>query len=140
MTQTRKAMIHTRVELELLTASGEKERLTVQLADSRNANLDEGWLDIESPLGRAIRAQPEGARIAYSMGDIRSVRIISVAPVDELPAEDAAARRAAVLDEARRKSDRATQEIFSSAYGSKWGGYAAEDLSQDDEDPIVKPE
>ncbi len=51
-------------------------------------------------------------------------------PLDELPTEDAAARRQEILDRARRKSERATQEIFSSSYGSKWGGYAAEDLAQ----------
>lgn len=128
----RRAMIHTRIELELITDAGEKERMTVQLADSRNANWDEGWLDIESPLGRAIRGQPEGARIPYVRGDIRMVQIVAISPVDELPAEDAEARRQQILDRARRKSERATQEIFSSSYGSKWGGYAAEDLAADE--------
>ena len=132
MAQPRKAMIHTQIELELITVAGAKERMTVQLADSRNANLDEGWIDIDAPLGRAIRGQPEGARIPYAMGDIRSVRIVSVAPVDELPSADAEARRQEILERARRKSERATQEIFSSSYGSKWGGYAAEDLAPDD--------
>ena len=127
MAQPRKAMIHTRIELELVTERDERERMTVQLADSRNANLDEGWIDIEAPLGRAIRGQPEGARIPYVMGDIRSVRIVSIAPVEALPSDDAAERRQEILERARRKSERATQEIFSSSYGSKWGGYAAED-------------
>jgi hypothetical protein len=137
MAQPRKAMIHTRIELELVTERGERERMTVQLADSRNANLDEGWIDIEAPLGRAIRGQPEGARIPYVMGDIRSVRIVSVAPVDELPSSDAEARRQEILERARRKSERATQEIFSSSYGSKWGGYAAEDLASDEEEKDI---
>ena len=137
MAQPRKAMIHTRIELELVTERDERERMTVQLADSRNANLDEGWIDIEAPLGRAIRGQPEGARIPYVMGDIRSVRIVSVAPVDELPSSDAEARRQEILERARRKSERATQEIFSSSYGSKWGGYAAEDLASDEEEKDI---
>lgn len=128
-----KAMIHTRIELELITDAGERERMVVQLADSRNANLDEGWIDIDAPLGRAIRGQPEGASIPYTMGDIHTVRIVSVRPVDELPSEDAEARRQEILARARRKSERATQEIFSSSYGSKWGGYAAEDLAHDDD-------
>jgi hypothetical protein len=137
MAQPRKAMIHTRIELELVTERGERERMTVQLADSRNANLDEGWIDIEAPLGRAIRGQPEGARIPYVMGDIRSVRIVSIAPVEALPSEDAAERRQEILERARRKSERATQEIFSSSYGSKWGGYAAEDLASDEEEKDI---
>jgi hypothetical protein len=68
------------------------------------------------------------------MGDIRSVQIVSVSPVEELPSEDAEMRRQEILARARRKSERATQEIFSSSYGSKWGGYAAEDLASDEEE------
>lgn len=136
MSKPRKAMIHTRVDLEMITTSGEKEQMTVQLAEGRSANLDEGWIDIDAPLGRAIRGQPEGAQISYKMGDIQAVRIVRVSPVEELPSDDAEMRRQAILDAARRKSERATQEIFSSSYGSKWGGYSAEDLAQDDDTPL----
>lgn len=125
----RRAMINTRVELELITEKGAREPLVIQLADDSAANIDEGWIGLETPLGRAIRGQPEGAQIAYRMGDIRSLRIVRVSDVDAPPPADAVERRQAILDEARRKAERTEQEMFSSSYTGKWGGYSAEDLS-----------
>ncbi len=128
MAQPKRVMIHTKVELELFTESGEREPLVVQLAEGRSANLAEGWMDIDAPLGRAIRGQVVGARVPYRMGDIVAVRIVQVSPVD-VPTDDAEARRQQILEEARRKSEQTTQEIFSSTYGSKWGAYHAEELA-----------
>lgn len=139
MAQAQRVMIHSRVELELITESGEREPLVVQLADGKAANLAEGWMDLDAPLGRAIRGQVVGARVPYKMGDIVAVRIVQVTPVAP-PTDDAEARRQQILDAARRKSEQTTQEIFSSSYGSKWGAYHAEELSDSPSRPDDNPD
>ena len=66
------------------------------------------------------------------MGDVRSVRLLSVAPAAAPPPEGESAeeRRRRVLEEARRKAERTQAEIFASTFTSKWGGYDAEAMDE----------
>lgn len=124
--QSLQAGLDTVVTLALLNETGETEEVRYQLAPAAAGNLDEGFLGEQTPLAKAIRAKRAGDVIAYSLGDIVEVRIISVEPADRRADPDAAARRQAVLDEARRKAEQTNAEMFAASYGSKWGGYEAD--------------
>lgn len=127
-----RAVVGTRVELELVDERGAAERLAFDLVTDADADVEAGRLGIDTPLAKAIRGQLAGATVPYSMGDIRSVRLLSVAPAAAPPPEGESAedRRRRVLEEARRKAERTQAEIFASTFTSKWGGYDAEAMDE----------
>lgn len=111
------------VEVELIDDRGEVERMAFDLVTESAADFDRGLLAETTPLAKAIRGKPEGMVFAYTQGDIRRVRIVSVRPSDIGVAPDAAARRQAVLDEARRKAEQTNAEMFAASFSGKWGDY-----------------
>jgi hypothetical protein len=123
-----RAVVGTHVELELVDEQGAAERLAFDLVPDDAADVEAGRLGIDTPLAKAIRGKAAGATLPYRMGDIRSVRLLRVAPAAAPPPEGESAeeRRKRVLDEARRKAERTQAEIFASTFTSKWGGYDAE--------------
>lgn len=123
--------IGTHVELELIDEQGEVEPLAFDLVHEAAADLDQGRLGANTPLAKAIRGKRAGAVVAYQMGDVRSVRIVRVSPAQTPAPQDAAARREAVLDEARRKAERTNAEMFAASFSGKWGDY---DLGEEQEE------
>lgn len=121
------------VEVELVDGVGNRESMAFDLVQPDAADLDQGFLSVESPLGRAIRGKRRGATIAYRMGDVEQVHIVRIARAAQEPPADAAARRRQVLDEARRKAERTNAEMFAASYGSKWGDYDVSDQSDPDD-------
>ncbi|NJN83510.1 MAG: hypothetical protein HC802_15325 [Caldilineaceae bacterium] len=121
-----------RVEVELIDAEGNVEPMQFNLVRDEAADLDRGYLGEGTPLAKAIRGKRVGALIAYGMGDIQQVKIVRVQAGLPLPTSDGAARRRAILDEARRKAERTSAEMFAASYDGKWGDYElAEDLSEE---------
>lgn len=114
------------VEVELIDEQGEAERMAFDLVNEDAADFDRGLLAETTPLAQAIRGKPEGALVPYTQGDIRQVRIVRVQRAESAPAPDAAARRQAVLDEARRKAEQTNAEMFAASFSGKWGDYAIE--------------
>lgn len=115
------------IEVELIDERGETERMAFDLVTEEAADFESGLLAETTPLAKAIRGKPEGATLPYVQGDIRRVRIVTVRPSTRTPAPDAAARRQAVLDEARRKAEQTNAEMFAASFSGKWGDYSIED-------------
>lgn len=116
------------VEIELVSRAGPVERLTVTLVPDAQADLRAGFLGAGTPLAQALLGQAAGREVPYRAADIRSVRILAVNAQGRAPAEDVAARRAAVTREAVQQSQAITAMIFASAVNTKWGDYDADSL------------
>jgi len=111
------------VEVELVGESGEEERLALDIVPDDEADFSSGFLGISTPLSRALLGRRAGSVVPYRAGDIREVRILSVAASAHPPAEDVAATRQAILQKAVTKSDMADTVRFALAVDTKWGGY-----------------
>ena len=112
-----------RVEVELIDEAGQGELLTCNLVADEQADFAHGFLGIGTPLAQAIVGMAAGSVIAYRVGDVVQVRIISVTLDARLPEEDVAAKRQAVLQRAVAESERVSDMVFALAVGSKWGDY-----------------
>lgn len=111
------------VEVELLSQSGESERLTFTLVEDEKADFEAGFLGLSTPLAKVILGKMAGVQLPYRVGDLVSVKIIAVQASGQAQTEDVAARRQATHDQAVKHSDYVNAMIFAGAFNSKWGGY-----------------
>jgi len=119
------------VTVELIDEQDGREEYAFDIVPDRAADVARGLLSADAPLVRAIRGKIEGAVVDYHRGDIRRVRITAVEPGQAGTLPDAAARRQAVLDEARRKAERTNADMFASSFSGKWGDYNTDDISDE---------
>lgn len=118
----------THVEVELLSETGDSERLAFDLVPDGAADFATGFLGAGTPLAQAIMGRPTGATVPYEMADVVEVRILSVSH-SRRAADGAAAtaRQAATQDAvARAKTDEMVQLALT--VNVKWGGYDPEPL------------
>ncbi len=129
--------IGTHVEVELLDEQGQVDKFEFDLVHEAAADLDQGRIGANTPLAKALRGKRAGAVVAYVMGDVRSVRVVRVTPAATPAPKDAAERRAAVLEEARRKAERTNADMFASSFSGKWGDYNTDEVAdvKRDEEP-----
>jgi hypothetical protein len=111
------------VELELIDEQGQREPLAVDIVQAQAADLAQGFLGANTPLAKAIRGLTAGSEAPYTMGDIRSVRILRVTPSQTIAPADAKERREAVLQKALSDAERTNAEMFAASFSSKWGDY-----------------
>jgi len=107
--------------VELLSRSGKSERLSFTLVEDRQADFAAGFLGEGTPLARALVGHTQGELLPYAVGDLRSVRILSVDVSGRSPEENVAARRKAVLRQAVDHSDYVNAMIYASSVNNKWG-------------------
>lgn len=113
----------THVVVDLVNQYGDTERMEFDMVRDEAADFDQGLLGSGTPLGKILLGKFLGSSLPYAMGDIRSVKIISIRK-SEAPADHSAAeRRQALLDQAVKKARQTDAEIFASSFTSKWGGY-----------------
>ena len=125
---------------EFLYALGGHLRAFLRRRLTRLPDEVEDLLGADTPLGRAIRAKFEGDEIDYAMGDVRRVRIAQVTPGQAAEAktiaDQAQARRDAVLTKARSAAERTNAEMFAASFSGKWGDYDIDPPGQVEEDRI----
>ncbi len=115
--------LHCRVRAELVDSSGEVEQREFTLVTGKQADFKSGLLDENTPLGRALVGHHAGEVVPYAVGDLREVRILTVASEVGVIPSDAAKKRRAAVQKAAAQSEITNQMIFSTASGSKWGDY-----------------
>lgn len=113
----------THVEVELIDETGMSESLAFDLVPDEQADFANGFLGAGTPLAHAIWGKGAGEVVAYRLGDVVSVRVVQVTTAERTPAEDVAAKRQAVIDQAVAESERISDMVFALAVGSKWGDY-----------------
>ncbi len=111
------------VEVELVGESDEKERLALDIVPDAEADFSAGFHGISTPLSRPMLGRQAGSVLPYRAGDIREVRILSVAASARPSSEDVAASREAILQKAVTKSDMADTVRYALSVDTKWGGY-----------------
>lgn len=119
--------IGAQVTLELVNEHGDGEPLTVTIVREQFADLDNGLLDAQTPLAKAMLGKRAGLTIPYRMGDIRQIRILDVRPAQTDALADTEARRQAALQAAVTAAERTTAEMFAASYSGKWGDCALGD-------------
>ena len=119
--------IGAQVTLELFDDRGNRDAMTLRLVAEGAGDLAQDLLGADTPLGRTIRAKYEGDEVAYVMGDVRQVRIVTVTPgtpsTAQTVAEESQARRDEVLRVARSAAERTNAEMFAASFSGKWGDY-----------------
>jgi hypothetical protein len=115
--------VGTHVEVELIDETGERERLVFDLVPDKQADFANEFLGESTPLAQAILGQTEGCVVAYRVGDIVKVSILTVTLDARVPVEDVAAKRQAVVQQVVAESNRISDMVFALAVGSKWGDY-----------------
>jgi hypothetical protein len=134
--------LNCRLLVELVDSSGQAEKHEFTLVSGKQADLQSGLLDENTPLGKALLGRQAGESLPYRVGDLREVRILSVQPVEGSVSPEAARKRRAAVQKAEAQSEITNQMIFSTASGSKWGDYEVDvdKILPDDEDPPPDPE
>ena len=111
------------VEVELLSQTGEPERLTFTLIEDSQADLDAGFLGVSTPLAKTLLGKMAGVTLPYRVGDLKAVKILAVQAQGREQTEDVAARREALNQKAVKHSDSVNAMIFAGAVNNKWGEY-----------------
>ena len=115
--------LNCRVQVELVTESGEAEAREFSIVAARQADLKSGLLGENTPLGLLLLGRHAGETLPYRVGDLTEVRILAVqAGAVRIPS-DAAAKRRQNVQKAVAQSEITNQMIFATASGSKWGDY-----------------
>ncbi len=130
-TSTARVAVRTHVQIELISQSGEAERLEFEIVPDQAADFYSGFLSQDTPLARAILGRAVGSTVPYPVGDAREIRILAVEPGAGDRSAEAAARRKAAVEEARRQADRTSAMIFASAVEGKWGEYDADHIGEE---------
>ncbi len=113
----------THVEVNLIDEAGATESLVFDLVPDGQADFANGFLGAGTPLAQAIGGKCAGDLVPYRLGDVVSVRVVSVAAAERSQEEDIAAKRQAVIQQAVAESERISDMVFALAVGSKWGDY-----------------
>ena len=111
------------VEVELIDESGASEHLVFDLVPDEQADFANGFLGAGTPLAQAISGKEAGDAVAYRLGDMASMRVVTVTSTERVQEEDVAAKRQAVIQQAVAESERISDMVFALAVGSKWGDY-----------------
>ena len=110
------------IQVEMTFEDG-TERLEFIIVPDEQADFSAGFLGASTPLAQAIQGKSIDNLIPYTVGDARSVRILSISKTDKTPPPDAAARREERLRQAIEQSDKTNAMIFASSFSGKWGDY-----------------
>lgn len=122
-------------EVELISESGENERLAFDIVPDADADFSAGFLGVGTPLARAILGQQAGNIVPYPVGDVTQVKILRVADSSRAPSDDVAVDRQAVIQRAISKSDLADAIRFALTVDQKWGDTDPEGIASNWEEP-----
>ena len=126
--------IGSRLVIELLDASGGSETMEVTVVPGRAADFSRRLLGESTRLGQTLLGQPAGALLAYAVGDLRAVRVLSIATGDQEIVESSAERRQQEAEKTRLEIDRQNAANFAASFSGKWGDYDPDGMEKWDSD------
>lgn len=127
-----KAGVGRHVEVELLSHSGENEKMVFDIVPEPSADYARGYLSENSPLAKALTGHVEGETIPYTMDELYAVHILKVAESKETPLEDLAKDRQTKYAQAVRDAEHTQAVNFASSFSGKWGDYDPDSLPKED--------
>jgi hypothetical protein len=116
------------IALDLLSRSGERERLSFDLVPDSQADYQAGFLGISTPLAKAILGEKAGITIPYFTEELMAVEIISIRASTRSADKDAAEQRQAAIQEAKDQIEFTNAVLFAASMNTKWGAYDADGL------------
>lgn len=116
------------VELELLSRSGDRERLEFDLVPDEQADYVSGFLGASTPLAQAILGEKVGLTIPYFTDELMAVEILSIRESARTPESDTASQREAALRDAKDQIEFTNAVLFAASVDTKWGEYDADGL------------
>lgn len=135
---TPRASLGSHLLIELLDSSGRSEQMEVTLVPDHLADFSRGLLSESTPLAKTLLDQPAGTLLAYNVGDLKAVRILSITAGDMDEAASSAERRQKEIEKTRRDIDRQNAANFAASFSGKWGDYDPDGLANWDNDPSKK--
>jgi hypothetical protein len=123
-----RAAIGTQIELELLTRSGQRERLSFDIVPDPQADYQAGFLGASTPLAKAILGESPGILIPYFTEEFQGVEILSITESTRKPQSDASAQMEAKVQNAKEQIEFTNAVLFAASVDTKWGEYDADVL------------
>jgi hypothetical protein len=123
--------VGTYVEVELVDETGARERLAFEVVPDDEADFAAGFLGVGTPLAQTLFGHGTGSVLPYHVGDIRQVKILTVAAGARTRADHAGASRQAIIQKAISKSDLAESVRFALTVDQKWGDTDPEGIASD---------
>jgi hypothetical protein len=120
------------VELELLTRSGERERLKFDLVPDEQADYQAGFLGVSAPLAQAILGEQAGATVPFFTDELLAVEILDIRESTRTPDTETVAQRDAAIKEARDQIEFTNAVLFAASVDTKWGEYDADGLDYEE--------
>jgi hypothetical protein len=117
-----------RVEVELVSESGDGERMAFDIVADKQADFAAGFLGAGTPLARAILGQAVGVTVPYALADTVAVRILAAARSERVPSADLAAVRETAIQEAVSRANLEDAVRLALTVDVKWGDYDPEAL------------
>ena len=130
--------VGSRLVIELLDDSGNSEKMEVTIVPDRAADFSRGLLGESTPLGKTLLDQPAGSLLAYSVGDLKAVRVLSISTAQEDIIESSAERRQQEAEKTRRDIARQNAANFAASFSGKWGDYDPDGMEKWDDDGTTK--
>lgn len=116
------------VELELLSRSGERERLKFDLVLDEQADYQAGFLGVSAPLAQAILGEKAEITVPFFTDELMAVKILSVCESARSPDTDTAVQRDAAIKNAKDQIEFTNAILFAASMDTKWGEYDADGL------------
>jgi hypothetical protein len=120
------------VEIELLSHSGERERLEFDLVPDGQADYQAGFLGASTPLAQAILGERIGVAIPYFTDELMAIEIHAIRESTRAPNKDAASQREAALQDAKDQIEFTNAVLFAASVDTKWGEYDADGLDYEE--------
>jgi hypothetical protein len=122
-----------KVEINLIDRDGHRERLSFVIVPDESADFEQGYLGVNTPLGKALCGVRAGNVIPYLMDDILAIEILKVAKVSQMPDPDAVKKRDDEMKRALKKVQNTNAMLFASSFSGKWGDYDPNSIPDEDQ-------
>jgi hypothetical protein len=119
------------VEVDLLDRAGKKERLRVVIVLDEAADFAHGYLGENTPLAKVLLGERAGTTIPYLKDDILAIEILSVTEPTNMPPDDIAEKREAMMKKAMREVQDTNAMVFASSFSGKWGDYDPDSIPKE---------
>ncbi|OGO64891.1 MAG: hypothetical protein A2030_03610 [Chloroflexi bacterium RBG_19FT_COMBO_50_10] len=119
------------VEIELLSRTGNNEKMAFDIVPEQSADYARGYLSEGAPLAKALAGHLEGETVAYQMDELYAVRILQIRQSQEPPLADLAEERQAKYTQAIREAEHTNAVNFASSFSGKWGDYDPDSLPKE---------
>jgi hypothetical protein len=116
------------VSIKLLYRSGEGEHLEFDLVPDEQADYQNGFLGISTPIAKAILGEKAGITVPYFTDELMAIEILSIRESTRTPTADTAIQRDTAVQNAKDQIEFTNAVLFAASVNTKWGAYDADGL------------